>query len=447
VIRFAHGASTDVGRVRSLNEDSLLVADPVFAVADGMGGHRGGEVASATALDTMGAKVIEPTIDALAEAVQAANRAVFDQAQLDPELSGMGTTLCAIGLVRTSADGSPAIGIVNVGDSRVYLLDGDRFAQLSEDHSLVETMVRGGQLSADEALVHPGRNVLTRALGIERQVEVDCWTVALKVGDRFLLCSDGLFNEMHDDQIAAVLRRLTNPGEAADELVRLARESGGRDNITAVIVDVLSDDGAADGSTGGGIDDRLVRVSEEHDDLAELDEPRDPTSPVPTIPIVTPAPEGPTPVMTPVIHRGQRQHRRLTWRTAMFLLAIVVVVAVGVGAAVYAGRGTYFVGVRNGRVQIFRGHPGGFLWFDPTVAGKSSGIPIGEVPATYRSEVRTGHGVGSLAEAKRFVLNLEQKIDQLAPPPTSTTTVPIATTLAAGAVTSTVPTTTLPVGP
>jgi protein phosphatase len=442
VIRFAHGASTDVGRVRSLNEDSLLVADSLFAVADGMGGHRGGEVASAAALRSLGGATIAPTIESLAAAVQEANRAVFDQAQLDPELAGMGTTLCAIGLVYNDPDHRPAIGIVNVGDSRVYLLDGDRFAQLSEDHSLVETMVRGGQLSADEAAVHPGRNVLTRALGIERQVDVDCWTVDIKVGDRFLLCSDGLFNELHNDQISAVLRRLGEPTEAAEELVRLARESGGRDNITAVIVDVADDGGAGPG-LGGDIDDRLTRVSDDHDDLGELDDPKDPTSPVPTIPITTAAPQGPPPVITPVIHRGERRRHRLTWRTGLFLAAIVVVLAVGFGALVYVARGTYFVGEANGQVRIFRGHPGGLLWFDPTVADRPTGIKIGQVPPQFRTDVRNGHSFDNLTAAEAYITRIEKEIDATVAPPVPTTVPATTTTVPSAGVTTTV----TPAGP
>lgn len=259
MIRFAHGAATDVGRVRSLNEDSMLVAESLFAVADGMGGHRGGEVASAEALDVLRTSVLEPDAAAVLDAVDSANRRVFEHSVADPDLAGMGTTLCTVALVRDD-DGTESIAIANVGDSRVYLLRDGAFSQITLDHSLVETMVRSGQLTPEEAAVHPGRNVLTRALGIEPEVEVDLFSEPVRDGDRYLLCSDGLFNELDDARIAEILASLAAPWDAASELVRTAVESGGRDNVTVVVVDVIDDDhhGEVDGLIGLGRD-RAVR--------------------------------------------------------------------------------------------------------------------------------------------------------------------------------------------
>ncbi|OWY63293.1 hypothetical protein B7486_53910, partial [cyanobacterium TDX16] len=249
--RLTWGEVTDTGQVRSINQDGAYAAEPLFAVADGMGGHRGGEVASAVALETLVGSVQEMTTDALVRGVQEANGAVFQRAAEDPDLRGMGTTLCAIAVV---SDGSgERIGLVNVGDSRIYLLRDGTLQQLTEDHSLVESLLRQGRITADEAAVHPQRNILTRALGISSAVDVDAWEGPAVTGDRYLLCSDGLFNEVLEPVIEVTLRKLADPAEAARELVRLANEGGGRDNITAVVVDV---------EEGPGPVGPLVRLSE-----------------------------------------------------------------------------------------------------------------------------------------------------------------------------------------
>ena len=162
--KFASGAATDVGQVRQVNQDNVLIADDVFAVADGMGGHRGGEVASLVAVEALQESFHERTTDALVDAVQSANAAIVERAKGDPELRGMGTTMCALARV-TLDDGEECLTIVNVGDSRAYLLKAgeQELFQISEDHSLVQTLVRQGQLTQDEAASHPQRNILTRA--------------------------------------------------------------------------------------------------------------------------------------------------------------------------------------------------------------------------------------------------------------------------------------------
>src|SRR5437016_9083658 len=235
------GSSTDAGRVRGNNEDNLVVAEPLFAVADGMGGHRGGEVASLTAIESLRVAFDDDhSAEGLTEAVREANRAVWEKAQDDADLRGMGTTLTAVALVEV--DGEQRLVVVNVGDSRAYLLQQGELSRLTEDHSLVEDLVREGQLSADEAAIHPQRHILTRVLGMGPDVEPDMWQILPYEGDRLLLCSDGLTNEVTDSEIASVLRRLADPTDAARELVRLARAHGGSDNITVVVIDVVDDD-------------------------------------------------------------------------------------------------------------------------------------------------------------------------------------------------------------
>src|SRR5437870_10578968 len=155
----------------------------------------------------------------------------------------MGTTMTALALVEE--DGEERLAVVNVGDSRAYLLQQGELSQLTEDHSLVEELVREGRLSPEDAIDHPQRSMITRALGLEPDVEVDSWQLLPFAGDRVLLCSDGLTNEISDDRIESTLRRLGDPQEAADELVRLARDAGGGDNITVIVVDVVDDDDKA----------------------------------------------------------------------------------------------------------------------------------------------------------------------------------------------------------
>src|SRR5690606_9558893 len=181
------------------------------------------------------------TTDALVDAVQAANDAVIERADDDPSLRGMGTTMVALASV--VADGEERIAIVNVGDSRCYLFEDDQLRRITKDHSVVQTLVDNGQITAVEAERHPQRNVLTRALGIDARVMADSWELLPFRGDRYLLCSDGLFNEVSESDIAEVLRVRTDPNEAAAELVRMANEGGGRDNISVVIVDVVDDGG------------------------------------------------------------------------------------------------------------------------------------------------------------------------------------------------------------
>ncbi|MEQ8717960.1 MAG: Stp1/IreP family PP2C-type Ser/Thr phosphatase [Acidimicrobiales bacterium] len=234
---FRWGSGTDVGHVRSVNQDNLVVAAGFFAVADGMGGHRGGEVASLIAVEALVESLGETRrVDDYVTAVRAANEAILQRASEDPDLYGMGTTLCTLGLV--DVDGVEQLAVTNVGDSRVYRYVDDHLAQVTLDHSLVEDLLRQGRLSPEEARDHPQRNVLTRALGVSHEVEVDTFLLPVIHGDRFMLCSDGLFNEVSEPDIAATLGTVDDPEVAAQDLIDAANRAGSRDNITVVIVDV-----------------------------------------------------------------------------------------------------------------------------------------------------------------------------------------------------------------
>lgn len=229
--------ATDRGRVRPANEDAFAIAPPIYVVADGMGGHRGGEVAARLAVTTITLRESELAAadgDALAAALREANRIILDAAGEDDALRGMATT-CTAALVR-----GRVARIAHVGDSRGYLFRDGRLAQLTEDHSVVAQLVREGYLSPEEAAHHPRRNVILRALGHLPDLEVDSVEVVLDAGDRILLCSDGLTNELDDGAIEAVLAVDADPQAAADRLVGLANSAGGADNVTVVVIDVRS---------------------------------------------------------------------------------------------------------------------------------------------------------------------------------------------------------------
>ena len=236
-----YGAASDTGRLRDHNEDSYLVRPPVYAVADGMGGHAAGEVASRLALESLegAALASDGGPKAISSALREANRTVFEQSSGEGPSRGMGTT-CVLLLI---TDGQAHVG--HVGDSRIYLLRGDSLTQLTRDHTVVADMVEKGLMTDEQASADSSRGYLTRALGGAAAVDPDVQTVPIEPGDRFLLCSDGLTTMVVDDQIQAILQREANPQAAADALVSAANEAGGEDNVTAVVVDPTHDEAAA----------------------------------------------------------------------------------------------------------------------------------------------------------------------------------------------------------
>lgn len=240
-------AATDVGRVRSVNEDSVLADLPVFVVADGMGGHEAGDVASRLVVDEFSRLSDGPLSqpEEVAEVIDRANRAIVDHSIRHPGCSGMGTT--AVGLLLVEHSGAPSWLVFNVGDSRAYRLADHRLEQLSVDHSYVQELVDSGEITPLAARVHPQRNVVTRALGVDSGVEPDLWLRSPAAGERFLLCSDGLSGELDDATIAEVLSTSVSADAAARELVRRALEAGGHDNVTVLVLDVVD---VADGEVG-----------------------------------------------------------------------------------------------------------------------------------------------------------------------------------------------------
>lgn len=330
-----------VGRVRQHNEDRALGHLPVFAVADGMGGAKAGEVAAQMAVDAV-AELREPVaVDDVREAVVSANASIHRMAAEDEDKAGMGTTFTG-----ALMSGS-ALSVVHVGDSRAYLWRDGGLSQITEDHSVVAELVRRGSLSPEEAETHPHRNVITRALGAERTVVPDVVTRPLEPGDVILLCSDGLSSYVPDREIAAVLEGASGLDDAAQGLVARANAVGGPDNITVVLARVGTGDGAQvpsmptveeprpDGMSGSTAQMRVLGGVRGH---AGTDRPG------------APPPAPPPPVLEPV---GRRRGR-----LGPILVGAVVLLALVVGGVVWVASRTYVVEpADDGTVRVAHGLP------------------------------------------------------------------------------------------
>ena len=253
------------GRKRRHNEDAYVCEPPLFAIADGMGGARAGEVASSLAAAAVQAgEANGDGKDRVAALIQAANRSVYERSSQDAEVAGMGTTM-TVALVE---DAGVTFG--HVGDSRAYVLRDGSLEQLTDDHSLVAELVRGGKLSAEEAEHHPQRSVITRALGTDPDVDVDTFTVDPREGDVFVLCSDGLTDMVGDDEIGEVLSAQRERLDvAAEELVRRANKAGGQDNITVIAFEITDEPAEPDEQT-------LEQTVEQTQPLPAQDEPPEP---------------------------------------------------------------------------------------------------------------------------------------------------------------------------
>jgi PPM family protein phosphatase len=234
-MEFTATARTDTGRVRERNEDRALCVASLIAVADGMGGAPGGETASSLAIAVIEAAFSGGSLDELEAAARAVNAAVFERASADEQLDGMGTTLCAVGL---TDDGH--LAVINVGDSRAYLLRNDSLQRLTTDHTLVAELVRQGELAEDDIADHPQRGVLLRAVGVSPTIEVDGALHPAHPGDRLLVCSDGLSNEIGEDLILSTMSAEQDLSTSASALVDYALANGGRDNVTVVIAEISS---------------------------------------------------------------------------------------------------------------------------------------------------------------------------------------------------------------
>ena len=360
-------ARTDTGRVRTQNEDSVHADGTVFVVADGMGGHLAGEVASSLAVTT----IVEAcagglrSIEELADAVRDANRRVIEESNGDPSREGMGTTVVAA--VRVADDDS-TLALANVGDSRAYRFDGLALQQLSKDHSLVQELVDDGLLAPSDARHHPRRNIVTRALGIDPNVEIDLWQVPLTGSDRLLLCSDGLVDEVDEELIAEVLTTEPDPERAADRLIELANAHGGRDNISMVLVQ------PADAS-----------------DLS------DPTVEMAIVKAASHASASTEPSAT-----SPKARRISTKRLVLACVALIVLTAAIASLFATIRSGYQVTFDSDGQVVVLKGRD--VLWFEPTVEAQGP-IPRDELDTVSRDLVQDQPSFESLDDAIDFVAN------------------------------------------
>ena len=341
------GSRTEVGHVREHNEDSLVVTPPLFAVADGMGGHEAGEVASEVAINTLAELApASPDGDALARAVVAANLEVIKAPGKGIGREGMGTTLTAAVL-----EGERLV-IAQVGDSRAYLLHQGRLQQLTRDHSLMADMIEAGQLTEAEARVHPNRSVITRAIGSDPHMQPDIYELNVETGDRILLCSDGVTTMLEDPQIARIMGSSETAQECADNLVAAALDAGGYDNATAVVMDVEGF--------------RVVR---------------------------------------------ERKEKRKSRAFYAFLIAALIAIfaAAGFAGYQYVNNSAYLIS-QDGKVAVYRGLNEELLGMPLSSLDRVTDVDVSKLQPSVAARLNEGISAGSMDEANEIIASYEEEV-------------------------------------
>ena len=455
--------ASDLGRQRQGNEDNYFVRSPLFVVADGMGGAQAGEVASEMAVESFDAGLGDSTpAEGLARIIQEANRRIHDRSRSDEQAAGMGTT-CTAAYV-----GESDVTIAHVGDSRAYLWRGGELTRLTRDHSLVGELVARGKLTEEQAEAHPQRSVITRALGPEREVQVDVETFAARGGDVYLLCSDGLTSMIHEVGVRPVLERTSDDLEhAGRELVAAANAAGGRDNITVILFRLEDVGGAADGdsavtATQSAVaeeedtgeydtfepgpagprhgtsrpyahtrvrDEEAMRTDEVAHAVRAADdqeaayrasgtvalsaiEPRARAEPVDTQ-ATSPAGTGDAPQRTAPLPDGGKpeRKRKRRFRIPGGVVVALVLLAMVLGGFWLATQAVYFVGTdadRGNTVTIYRGLPVDLpLGLKLYSRYQGSGVTLQSVPASRRKTF-TDHKLRSKDDAENLVIQLER---------------------------------------
>ena len=341
------GSCTEVGHVREHNEDSLVVMPPLFAVADGMGGHEAGEVASEIAINTI-AELAPKHPDALAlgRAVEAANLNVIKAPREGVGREGMGTTLTAAIL-----EGERLL-IAQVGDSRAYLMHQGRLQQLTRDHSLMADMIEAGQLTPEEARTHPNRSVITRAIGSDPHMQPDLYELNVETGDRLMLCSDGINTMLEDPQIEAIMARTHGAQECADALVAAALNAGGFDNATAVVVDVPGFKKA----------------------------------------------------------RENKEKKKGRAFIAFLIVAVLAIFGLaGFGAYSYVNNSAYLI-EENGTVSVYKGINDEFFGMKLSSLDHTTSVPVDKLQPGVANRIKEGISVSSIEEANELVAAYEEEI-------------------------------------
>jgi PPM family protein phosphatase len=401
------GACSEIGLVRQINEDSKWHEPPLFAVADGMGGHSAGDVASAMAIEEISRELRRS--DSLSSAVHAANRAIFDKASKNPELAGMGTTITALFTNDASAQ------IAHVGDSRAYLLHNGTLSRLTTDHTVVGRLVQQGRLMQEDADRHPQRSYLERALGVDSDVEVDVHVLDFSPEDRVLLCSDGLFGMIDDDLILEILQNERDPQRAAERLCEEAVHAGGNDNVTCIVVDFPPDQVAAP-TVASTLAQPTVYSSPRSDTGPMRDSPGNTkTMPAPHTRAAA-APSAPVPPAP-----QSRPRRRGKILISLSLLLVVL------GAAAFATttwiNNSWYVGNQDGSVTIFNGPRGEVIGMELSDVHQKTPLAVESLPEIDQVRLQEGITAKSRADAESVVRNLEAKVSPI-PDPGATPTPP-----------------------
>ena len=341
------GSRTDIGYVRDHNEDSLIIIPPLFAVADGMGGHEAGEIASEITVNTL-AELAPSHLDAegLTAAVEAANYNVMKAPRQGIGRDGMGTTLTAAML-----EGERLL-IAQVGDSRAYLLHKGHLQQITRDHSLMADLIEAGQIAPEEARVHPNRSVITRAIGSDIHMRPDIYELNVDAGDRILLCSDGLSSMISNNAIESIMRRQSDAQHCADELVTAALENGGADNVTVVVADVPG-------------------FSE--------------------------------------VREKKRAHKSRVFYIGLAIALVAVIFAAGFGGYAFISNSAYLI-EENGKVSVYRGTPDDFMGIKLSTLDHTTNVDVDKLQPGVANRIKEGMSVSSIDEANSLIAGYEEEI-------------------------------------
>ena len=419
-LQLRYGARSDVGLLREENEDAMYAGPRLLAVADGMGGHAAGEVASRVVIETVAALDRQPPdgdpSQALRSAVVNANEHLRAMSAADRALEGMGTTLTA--LLWTNDE----LRLVHIGDSRGYLFRDGELLPVTHDHTFVQNLIDEGRISADEALTHPQRSWITNALDGRPSIELDLSAPEARAGDRYLICSDGLSSYVSEQTIAETLRT-PDPQAACDFLVDLALRAGGPDNITCIVGDFVEVEGSAAPIVGGAATESLQSdgsgpASEASVDAtaavaAPAEAPRPPTAPPTaagntstTRPAAAPR-DADTPAAPAPSGTGTR-------RLVIVLGLVLLLVAAGIVGTFFYVRTQYYVGAdaatgTSTTVAVYRGVSGSILGVDLSRLSTRTDLPISALPNFERAKVDAGIQASSRSDADRIVSNLRQE--------------------------------------
>ena len=434
MIIFRTGSASHVGRVRSVNQDFHYESMELCIVADGMGGAAAGDVASRLAVETLAATFAQrsATAGAMHAGIDAANAVVYEASLNTLEYAGMGTTITAFAPVADPDLGDHVV-IANVGDSRCYLYTNGELRLITNDHSVAAEMVRNGELTPAQAAVHPQRHMLTRALGVEAEVAVDIFELPLAAGDRLLLCSDGLSNEVESVAIASVLGDLTDPVAAAGALIELALLAGGHDNVTALVIDVLVGDATA--STRN-----LDAIAPLAGALSTPPAANDLTGSVPAITELAPLTDATTTVAAASVAASAapsarsipdgapaiKHPRLITVRTVLFVAAAFAIIYTGFRFVEWFASSQYYVTTSGSAIVIYQGQPGGTLWVQPKLV-RTSATTTAEILPSRLADLAVGVPEPSISAATTYISNLVLEYSAAKNPGTvvTTTTAPV----------------------